>query len=227
MDTTYNTDYATDDMRTSTVLSTSNPGQQLLGLALRLGTSVTMAALVTFALLLLMYFLIAMRTPVIEESTPHKFDVIMNEDREIQAQPEEKAKKPDEVTAPPPMIALIPNLEDPGEYTTSVPPPAIKDTINIKAGNGSGAAVPQMQVGPQYPRRAQVKGIEGFVDLLFDISPTGKTENIRVLYAEPEGYFESASIKALSRWKYKPAMDDGIAYSQRDQTTRIKFELDK
>jgi protein TonB len=61
---------------------------------------------------------------------------------------------------------------------------------------------------------------------VFDITPAGKTENIRVVYAEPEGVFERSSMKALAKWKYKPAMDDGVAMPQKNQTTRITYELE-
>jgi len=91
----------------------------------------------------------------------------------------------------------------------------------------SGSAVITYNLAPTYPRRAITRNIEGYVDLMFDIAASGKTENIRILRAEPKGYFEKAAQKALAKWKYKPAMEDGVATAQKNQTTRITFELEK
>lgn len=87
--------------------------------------------------------------------------------------------------------------------------------------------LPMVKVNPTYPQPAATKGIEGFVDVIFDVTETGSTKNIEVVYAEPERIFNSSVIKAVSRWKYKPKMEDGIAVTVRGVRERIRFNLEK
>ena len=85
----------------------------------------------------------------------------------------------------------------------------------------------QFPIAPLYPNRARQRGIEGYVDLMFDVSAAGKTENIRVIDANPKGYFERAAMKALAKWKYQPAMEDDIAMATKNVTRRFTFELEQ
>jgi len=86
--------------------------------------------------------------------------------------------------------------------------------------------VPIVKVEAIYPSRAITKGIEGYVDLMFDVTVTGKTVNIRVVASQPKGYFEKAAIRALEKWKYKPPIKDGVAHAQPDMMTRMTFALE-
>lgn len=98
----------------------------------------------------------------------------------------------------------------------------------IPQGNSAGGygAIPLVNVPPEYPRRALQRGIQGYVDLIFDITASGQTTNIRVLAAEPADVFERAAIRALGKWKYQPPIEDGRPVSQRNITTRIRFSLE-
>ena len=57
-------------------------------------------------------------------------------------------------------------------------------------------------------------------------SDAGKTENIRVIDAVPEGVFEKAAIRALNKWKYKAPIEEGVPNGLKNMTTRIRFELE-
>ena len=72
-------------------------------------------------------------------------------------------------------------------------------------------AIPLVQVQPAYPQRALQKGIEGYVIVEFDVDDNGQVINPRVLYAQPTGYFESASLRALERYRYQPKVMNGQA----------------
>lgn len=199
----------------------------LLGKTARIGSSAGLGILVTGMLLLLMTSLIAMDPPEIVESKHQIIDVVMPDKRDIENRPEPMVEKP---VDPPPEPAQ-PKIEqsfDPAEGTEIVMIPTL-DPVGPKGGLNlsSGSAMAIFKVAPNYPRRAISRGIEGYVELMFDITPTGKTENIRVIHAEPKGYFENASRKTLAKWKYKPAMEDGVAMAQKNQITRISYELDK
>ena len=199
----------------------------IIGKVLQLSTSASLGVLVTGMLLFFMCSLIAMDPPEIVETPTKVIEVVMSDEREIEAQPEEIQEKPPEPQSEPDIPDFTQSIDPVEGIKIAIAPTLDPGVVNVDGGYSSGSAMPIFRVAPQYPRRPQSRGIEGFVDLMFDISPTGKTENIRVVYAEPKGAFERASIKALSKWKYKPAMEDGVGQTQKDQTTRIKFELDQ
>ena len=191
----------------------------------RVSSSASLAAFVTGLLLLMMCSLIAMEPPEIIEATTDVIDIVMPKDRKIIEQPTPPVEKPVDPAPPPEMPKTVENFDNTQTLEITIAPPVNPGKMTFGNGLDSGSAMPIFKVAPQYPRRPQTKGIEGFVDLMFDIGPTGKTQNIRVLYAEPQGLFERASIRALKKWKYKPAMNDGVAQVQKNQTTRIRFNL--
>lgn len=87
-------------------------------------------------------------------------------------------------------------------------------------------SLPMVKVAPVYPNSAAMKGIEGFVDVVFDVTETGATENIQIVYAEPSRIFNSAVLKAVARWKYKPKMEDGVAMKMFGLRERVRFNLE-
>ncbi|MCW8108974.1 energy transducer TonB [Alteromonas ponticola] len=68
--------------------------------------------------------------------------------------------------------------------------------------------------------------IVGWVELSFEISEAGTTENIKVIASSPVGYFEEEAIKALSSWKYKPKIVDGNPIRQLDLWVKLDFKLE-
>lgn len=165
-------------------------------------------------------------------------------------QPEmKKAPAIPEVNSTPPILETIyPELELPIKPELQVIPPVqkshepitigvkpVKPIIPIVINHTKGVMptldnnpiLPMVKVNPAYPHTAALKGIEGFVDVIFDVTETGSTQNIEVVYAEPERIFNSAVIKAVSRWKYKPKMEDGSAVRVTGVRERIRFNLDK
>jgi TonB family protein len=63
----------------------------------------------------------------------------------------------------------------------------------------------------EYPRAALHQGTEGWVSLSFTVDTTGKVTNIKVLDASPPGVFNDAAVRALSRTRYKPVLNNGTA----------------
>ncbi len=194
---------------------------------LKFAISASLGVLVTGMLLFFMWSLIAMAPPTVIDNPPKVIEIVMPEKRDIDTELEQISPKPVDPEVPPVVPEFQQSFENNNDLALLIPPPAGPDVIDVDKGFSSGAAMPIVRVAPQYPRRQLQRGIEGFVDLVFDIGPGGRTENIRVVYGEPEGVFDSASIRALKKWKYKPAMEDGVGKVQKNQTTRIKFELAK
>ncbi|UXI04266.1 energy transducer TonB [Photobacterium sp. TY1-4] len=88
-------------------------------------------------------------------------------------------------------------------------------------------AMPLYRVEPNYPARAQKRGMEGYVVLSFTIDPNGRPTDIQVLDAKPRRIFEREAVQALRRWKYQPKVVDGAAIAQVGQTIRLEFKLNQ
>jgi len=80
---------------------------------------------------------------------------------------------------------------------------------------------------PLYPMRASTRGIEGWVVVEFTITETGSVEDAHVVQADPPRVFDSAAVKAIRRWKYKPKVTGGKPVAQVGVRTLISFELEE
>jgi TonB family protein len=91
------------------------------------------------------------------------------------------------------------------------------------AGNDTPAVLaPLIETAPIYPPAAQARGLEGYVDVSFTVSPLGAVESPNVTGAQPQNVFDAAALAAVSRWRY-PA---DAAREPRTLSTRIPFRLD-
>jgi TonB family protein len=79
-------------------------------------------------------------------------------------------------------------------------------------------------VAPDYPRAAQRRNLTGTVDLMFTVSTIGTVTDITVLNAEPEGTFNQAAMKAVSKWRFEPVIENGVALEKRT-AVRLNFDL--
>jgi len=68
--------------------------------------------------------------------------------------------------------------------------------------------VPYYKVKPKYPKDALLSGVEGNVKLQIDVKEDGSVENIQVTGGENLNFFESAARNAVSKYKYKPFVDE-------------------
>jgi len=64
---------------------------------------------------------------------------------------------------------------------------------------------PVSQVLPNYPRTAQERDVEGRVVLSITIMPDGSVRDVRVVSAQPRGYFEESALRAVRTWRYRPS----------------------
>lgn len=77
---------------------------------------------------------------------------------------------------------------------------------------------------PMYPRDALRRRQEGFVVVEFTINAEGRTENIEVVESEPRGAFDVEARRAVGRWTFKPALQNGQPVPQRIRHT-LEFNL--
>jgi protein TonB len=80
------------------------------------------------------------------------------------------------------------------------------------------------RIPPQYPYRAQRRGIEGWVKVSLLITEQGTVQDVVVVEAEPEGVFDNAAVQAVSKWKFKPRIERGKAVAVRAEQV-VTFKL--
>ena len=105
---------------------------------------------------------------------------------------------------------------------------ALADALVAVAGGREVNAnvIPLARVEPLYPRRARMMGMEGTVKLEFTITQTGTVRDIKVVGADPPEVFDRAAMRALSKWKFKPKIENNAAVEQH-ASVQINFKLNK
>lgn len=88
-------------------------------------------------------------------------------------------------------------------------------------------ALPLVRIEPRYPSVARARGIEGWVTVLFNVDTTGGVEDSRVKSAQPRGVFDTAALRAVEKWKYRPKIVDGRPVPRRDIEVTLKFEIEE
>ena len=77
-----------------------------------------------------------------------------------------------------------------------------------------------------YPPDALRKNVEGWVELEYVVTADGKVASITVVDSNPPGVFDAAATRALSRVRYKPALQGGKPAAVGTKI-RIAFKLSK
>ena len=86
---------------------------------------------------------------------------------------------------------------------------------NLKIGNSGFARdsdfIPVYVPQPQYPRRAQTRGKEGYAVVEVIITTTGGVRDPILIEEWPEGWgFGRSALKASNKLKYNPSVVDGV-----------------
>jgi protein TonB len=105
------------------------------------------------------------------------------------------------------------------EAPKEVPKTTVVNTSNV-------TDVPYYKVKPKYPKEALAQGIEGHVLMQIDVLQDGSVENLKVLSGEKLNVFESEARRAVSKYKYKPFMDDtGAVIVKHNHLVKVEFKL--
>jgi TonB family protein len=115
--------------------------------------------------------------------------------------------------APPPPAPPLPPVPAP-----PAPPPAPAIPPVAPA-----PPAPPALPAPAYPKDALAQHISGKVVLLIDIDAQGNPTNVVVDKSEPPGVFDQVSIDAARKWKFQPAVKDGIPIAGRISVP-VQFE---
>lgn len=94
------------------------------------------------------------------------------------------------------------------------------------AGEADRDFMPVSRTPPQYPYQATRRGIEGWVRVSFVVTATGEVEDVVLLESDPEGIFDRAAQRAVSKWKFKPRIVDGKPVAARAEQV-VEFRLNE
>lgn len=197
---------------------------------LRYLLGILVSAIITVALFYLMHVLIANDESVLEEGNKIRITdfVRVEDDQDLQL----KVRKP---KPPPPPDEPPPNAPkqsfDSSGTAQGVDIGAVEVEVDMNVGgtggfSSDGEYLPIVKVAPVYPRRAQTRGIEGYVILEFVVTRTGAVRDPVVIEANPPGIFDSAAVQAALKFKYKPKVVDGEPIDVAGVRNRITFEME-
>lgn len=210
-------------MTTSVLTTTIDSGSPL-----RFILATPVAAFVTVVLITFMYKLVVTNFVAPEEIETPTIPDVSWEERVIVDQIDTSKPEKEDTTPPPP--APIPSEDpvlDPADITV---PTGFKDNVVEEFNPGfleNGMPIARVMVGAKYPSRAIAGGIEGFVDVRFDVAASGATENLQVVGFEPSTIFNKEALRAVSKWKFQPKMVNGQPVKFEGLVKRIRFEMQK
>lgn len=146
--------------------------------------------------------------------------------RIIETRREPPPEKIEEPVEPPKLTIDLPKVDIESTQIAMREPIKIKPPASNAMSFNAAEPIPNVLVQPEYPSAASRRGIEGYVDLQFDVNPMGATENITVLQAEPARIFDRAAVRAVKRWKFTPIQKDGKPATYKGMTHKITFKLE-
>lgn len=190
--------------------------------------SFLIAAVVTLGLIYAMYALIRMAEPELGERNQFKLpDFVHVPKVEEVTTITPKPDRPDDVAEQPdvPDVDVTPDKVD---ISSSLALGAVKVGINrdLQGFNSNdGEYLPIFRAPAVYPRRAQERGLCGWVDLMFTVTSSGGTADPQVTNSS-SSLFESAAKKAALKYKYKPRQVAGKPVDVGGVEVRIKFEME-
>jgi protein TonB len=190
---------------------------------------VSLGIVTTFALFLLMQALIKSDKSPFDEGVSGKIVDFVRLEDDIDIQQKQRKPKP-----PPPPDEPPPDMPKP-DFDSNVDSQgidmgAIDIDVNLNVGgiggfSSDGEYLPIVKVAPVYPRRAQTRGIEGYVILEFVVTRTGAVRDPVVIESKPPGIFDRAATSAALKFKYKPKVVNGEPIDVAGVKNRITFEL--
>jgi len=121
---------------------------------------------------------------------------------------------------------------NPSGSNIEISAPEVRASIDLRGsmsglGGADRDATPIVRIEPDYPPRAQQRGIEGWVVVQFTITTSGTVKDAAVVEAQPQGIFDQAAIKAVSRWKYNPPVEEGTPVERKGVRIMLSFKMEK
>jgi protein TonB len=197
----------------------------------RLAIGAALAIPVAGGLFFIMQYLIATADPQIDDEKTRKLPDIFMPERDIDTNiAEVKPDKPDDPEEPPPELDS-PDLDMDMNIEAVNMAPAANVEVAIAGTGGMSASdgeyLPIVKVAPIYPRRAQTRGITGYCIVEYVVTKSGSIRDPQAVDCQPAGIFERASLKAATKFKYKPRVVDGEAIEVAGVQNKFTYELEQ
>ncbi len=196
-----------------------------------------LAAVITVVLYLVMHTLVSQAAKNLggaDDLPSIDFTKVKLED-DVRERSRRIPKKPPPPKEPPPPPKM--NVQQNQQVVNNMPTPNIPNLDLGVGGDGpflgavgqvnmteEGGVIPIVRIAPQYPRKALMAKIEGWVKVKFTITPSGTVSNPEVVDAKPRRIFDREAIRAILKFKFKPKVVDGVGVEQ-VATQTIEFEL--
>ena len=197
---------------------------------MRVGISAALGLLTTFGLVMLMYTLIDSGSKELDEGPTIKIPDFLHVDRDVSENVKKtEVEKPEDPETPPPEIPEE-NLEfEIPDNVVSMAAPKVGGGMKVGLGSFSRDSdyIPVYVPQPQYPRRAQTRGKEGYAVVEVIITSTGGVRDPIMVEEFPEGWgFGRAAVKAALKLKYNPRVVDGVGQEVPNVLHNFSFQME-
>ena len=196
----------------------------------RVGVSAVLGVLVTLSLVFVMFKLIDSGNKDMDEQPAYKIPDFLHVERErTENNKMTEVDKPDEPEEMPDIPEEKIEFEAPENVVNMAAP---KAGGNLSIGNSGFARdsdyIPVYVPQPQYPRRAQTRGKEGYAVVQVIITTVGGVRDPVMVEEYPEGWgFGRSAVKAAKKLKYNPRVVDGVAEEVPNVLYKFTFQMAK
>ncbi|HEX6999020.1 MAG TPA: energy transducer TonB [Gammaproteobacteria bacterium] len=199
-------------------------------MAIRLPLAALFGGTFTLSMFWLLWHLVSGPLPEAQTTEARRIEFTrMRRDTEVQTRREEKVEREQPPPTPevPRMSISTGSLDNNvAQLTPVVDARSAMSRLTLTPGSDTDV-IPLVRIAPEYPPRALSRGIEGWVQVQFTITPTGTVKDPVVVNADPKGVFEDAALRAISRWRYNPKIEGGVAVERVGVQTIIRFQLEQ
>ena len=199
--------------------------------AFRLSLSSVLGLFITFGLVFVMFKLIDSGNKDMDEEKAIKIPDFLHVERELTENVKKtEVEKPDEPETPPPDIPEDQIEFEVPDNVVSMAAPKVSTSLNASLGTFARDSdyIPVYVPQPQYPRRAQSRGKEGYAVIEVIITTTGGVRDPKLLEEDPEGWgFGRAAMKAALKLKYNPRVVDGVGQEVPGVLYKFTFNMAK
>ena len=199
--------------------------------AIRLSLSSVLGLFITFGLVFVMFKLIDSGNKDMDEEKAIKIPDFLHVERELTENVKKtEVEKPDEPETPPPDIPEDQIEFEVPDNAVSMAAPKVSTSLNASLGTFARDSdyIPVYVPQPQYPRRAQSRGKEGYAVIEVIITTTGGVRDPKLLEEDPEGWgFGRAAMKAALKLKYNPRVVEGVGQEVPGVLYKFTFNMAK
>ena len=196
----------------------------------RVGVSAILGVLVTLSLVFVMFKLIDSGNKDMDEQPAYKIPDFLHVERDRTENSKiTEVDKPDEPEEMPDIPEEQIEFEAPENVVNMAAP---KAGGGLSIGNSGFARdsdyIPVYVPQPQYPRRAQTRGKEGYAVVQVIITTVGGVRDPVMVEEYPEGWgFGRSAVKAAKKLKYNPRVVDGVAEEVPNVLYKFTFQMAK